>query len=56
LKNRDKPYKHALLLARIQEILAEGPENANYGAVRMYQALMFKFNITESQSTVAKVM
>lgn len=56
LKNRDRPYKHALLLAQIQAILAEDPENANYGIVRMYEALVFKFHITQSQSTVARVM
>jgi len=56
LKNRDKPYKHALLLARMKQILAEDEENKNYGTVRMHEALKFKFKIKESQSTVARVM
>jgi len=56
LKNRDRPYKHTLLLARMHAILEEDPENANYGIVRMYQALKFKYHIKESQSTVARVM
>jgi len=56
LQNRDRPYKHALLLAQMQAILDEDPENANYGIVRMHQALKFKHKITQSQSTVARVM
>ena len=56
LKNKSKPYKYATLLARIKEILEEDKENREYGVVRMYQALKYKFNIKESQTTVGRVM
>jgi transposase InsO family protein len=55
-KNQDKPYKHALLLAQMYEILDEDPENENYGVERMFSALQIKFNYTGSISTVARVM
>jgi len=56
LKAKDKPYKHAGLLAKIKEILEEDKENSEYGVARMYQALKYKYNIKESQSTVGRVM
>lgn len=56
LKTRNKPYKYAVLLAQIETVLKEDKENENYGTERMYDALVFKFNITVSQSTVARVM
>lgn len=55
-KNQDKPYKHARLLANIQKILTEDEENENYGTHRMFEALKFKFDYTNSESTVARVM
>lgn len=55
-KNQDKPYKHARLLANIQKILAEDEENENYGMHRMFEALKLKFDYTNSESTVARVM
>jgi len=56
LANKNKPYKYANLLASIRKILEEDKENSEYGIVRMHQALKYKFNIKESQSTVARVM
>ena len=56
LKNQDKPYKYKTLLAQMNEILSEDEENENYGIVRMYQALKFRFDIKLSQSTLARVM
>ena len=56
LKNQEKPYKYETLLAQMKEILSEDEENENYGIVRMYQALKFRFDIKLSQSTVARVM
>ena len=35
LKNKDKPSKRKLLLAKIKEILSEHPDNANYGYDRV---------------------
>jgi len=54
-KNRDRPYKHAALLAMMREILAEDEENENYGIVRMYEALLLRGH-KGSQSKVARVM
>ena len=54
-KNLDRPYKHAALLAMMQDILAEDPENENYGIVRMYEALRLR-DFAGSQSKVARVM
>jgi len=56
LKNRNKPYKYESLLAKMKQILEEDKENSEYGVVRMYEALKYKYNIKESQSTVARVM
>lgn len=35
-RNGDKPYKYAVLLAQIYELLREEPENANYGVYRIF--------------------
>jgi transposase InsO family protein len=56
LKNKDRPYKYERLLALMKEILGEDSENENYGIVRMYEALKYKYEVKESQSTVARVM
>jgi len=56
LRNRDRPYKHTLLLAWIMEILEEDPENANYGSIRMHQALLLKHENVPSEPTVRRVM
>ena len=39
LKNKDKPSKRHLLLVKINEILSEHPDNANYGYDRIHKAL-----------------
>ena len=52
----EKPYKHALLLAQIQEILAEHPLNKNYGVKRIMQALRHKFGYEKSLSTLRRVL
>lgn len=36
LRNANRPYKYADLLAQIYELLREEPENANYGVRRIY--------------------
>ena len=51
-----KPYKHALLLAQIQEILAENPLNKNYGVKRITEALRHKFSCEKSISTIRRVL
>lgn len=56
LKNRHKPYKHALVLAWIMAILDEDPENANYGSIRMRQALVLRHKNVPSEPTVRRVM
>jgi len=56
LRNRDRPYKHALLLAWIMGILEEDPENANYGSIRMHEALLLKHENVPSEPTVRRVM
>ena len=55
LKNLNRPYKHAVLLALILGILAEDEENDNYGIERMFAALKLK-GYEGSQSKVARVM
>ena len=39
LKNKDKPSKRHLLLVKINEILSEHPDNANYGYDRILKKL-----------------
>lgn len=52
----EKPYKHATLLARIKAIYAEHELNTNYGVIRIYEALNYKFGSSPSISTVRRVM
>jgi transposase InsO family protein len=58
LRARDKPYKHAALLAMIKKVLAEDPENKeNYGARRVFLRLRQpKYDYIGSYSTVYRVM
>ena len=42
LHTKDKPYKYALLVKAIKEIIEEDEYNDTYGRIRMYQALMLK--------------
>lgn len=56
VKRKDLPYKHAVLLAQIQEIIREDVENENYGIRRMYEALKLRYGFKQSQSLVARVM
>ena len=43
LKNKDKPYKYAHLLALMKTILSEDEENENYGIVRMHEKLKLDY-------------
>ena len=54
--NQDKPYKNAILLARMMEIINEDEENENYGYKRMYEALTYKYDFSGSESTVYRIM
>ena len=58
LRSKDKPYKHAGLLAMILKVLAEDPENkGNYGARRVFLRLkQAEYGYTGSYSTVYRVM
>lgn len=56
LKTREKPYKHESLLAKIKAILAQDEENKNYGYKRMHTALVQEYHITQSVSTIYRVM
>ena len=38
LNNQEKPYKHAALLAEINEIIEIDIENKEYGIARMFEA------------------
>ena len=51
LKNKDKPSKRHLLLVKINEILSEHPDNANYGYDRIHKALEIR-GIKVSRNTV----
>ena len=53
---RPKPYKHALLLARIKEMQEEHPLNKNYGVMRVFEWLKYKYSDIPSLSTVRRVM
>jgi len=55
LSNQDKPYKYADLLKMIMDILGEDEENENYGAPRMFAALLLK-GYEGSYSAVRRVM
>lgn len=55
LESKQRPDKHAELLAEIQAILDEDEENVNYGRKRMIDALRLKGR-TESDSTIYRVL
>ena len=55
LKNRSKKTKRQLLLVKIREILAEHPDNDNYGYDRIHKALKLK-GIDVSRNTVYRAM
>ena len=55
LKNKDKPSKRHLLLVKINEILSEHPDNANYGYDRIHKALEIR-GIKVSRNTVYRAM
>lgn len=55
LEGKERPPKHAGLLAAIQAILDEDEENASYGRKRMIDALRLKGR-TESDSTIYRVL
>ena len=58
LENRDKPWKHEGLAAKMMEIIAEDEWNDTYGRERMHQALTLKYPDADipSESTVYRVM
>ena len=58
LENRDKPWKHEDLAAKMMEIIAEDEWNDTYGRERMHQALTLKYPDADipSESTVYRVM
>ena len=55
LKNRSKKTKRQLLLVKIKEIIAEHPDNDNYGYDRIHKALKLK-GIDVSRNTVYRAM
>jgi len=55
LKSKERPDKNAEILAAIIKIVEEDEENANYGKVRMYQALRLK-GVKCCQSRVSAIM
>ena len=55
LKNRNKNTKRQLLLVEIKEIIAEHPDNYNYGYDRIHKALKLK-GIDVSRNTVYRAM
>ena len=58
LRSKDKPYKYAVLLAQILEVLAEDPENGgSYGARRVFLRLKQpEYGYSGSYSTIYRVM
>lgn len=56
LKNLQRPYKYAKLLADMMAILAEDEFNRTYGKQRMYEKLKQDYDCKYSYNTVAKVM
>jgi transposase InsO family protein len=63
LKSLEKPYKYALLLAEIHEIIAEDLCNDMYGSMRIWQALVYKKSLKDGdfpyiphERTVYRVM
>lgn len=55
LRNKDKPTKQELLLVEIRKILAEHPDNDNYGAPRM-RVKLEQNGFKRSESTVRRAM
>ena len=55
LKNRSKPNKQELLLVEIRKILAEHPDNDNYGIIRIQTALLNRGKAA-SYSSVRRAM
>ena len=55
LRNRSKKTKRQLLLVKIKEILADHPDNDNYGYDRIHKALKIK-EINVSRNTVYRAM
>ena len=58
LKNRNKPWKHEELAAKMMEILHEDECNDTYGLERMNKALLLKYPDSgiPSETTVYRVM
>ena len=58
LKNRNKPWKHEELAAKMMEILSEDKCNDTYGRERMHKALLLKYpdSVIPSETTVYRVM
>jgi transposase InsO family protein len=58
IRTRNRPYKYADLLAMIDQVLAEDPENkGNYGARRVFLRLkQAEYSYSGSYSTVYRVM
>ena len=58
LKNRNKPWKHEELTAKMMEILSEDECNDTYGRERMHKALLLKYPDSgiPSETTVYHVM
>ena len=58
LKNRNKPWKHEELAAKMMEILSEDECNDTYGRERMHKALLLKYPDSKipSETTVYRVM
>jgi len=55
LRNAERPYKNAVLLAQIYEIIKEDPENANYGVRRIFQYLRNNKGYKGSYSTIYRI-
>ena len=58
LKNRNKPWKHEELAAKMMEILSEDECNDTYGRERMHKPLLLKYPDSgiPSETTVYRVM
>ena len=58
LKNRNKPWKHEELAAKMMEILHEDECNDTYGRERMHKAVLLKYagSRIPSETTVYRVM
>ncbi|MFH0894107.1 MAG: IS3 family transposase [Bacteroidota bacterium] len=55
LRFKNKPDKHANLLAQIYELIKEDEENANYGVRRIYDYLRLKRNYNGSLRTIYRI-